>query len=178
MNTGVQRSSSTPFGAMTTTSPVGSVTQGQCTQKKNVTAIAAAHGIPYVATASPAFPLDLMNKVRKAISIKGPAYLQVYSPCPTGWGSKPEHSVELARLAVKTGVFPIYEITDGKLTLNHMPRKLQPVKGYVQAQKRFRHLTEETLSCIQEDIRREYARLLAAEKCSEIFENILATMER
>ena len=85
MNTGIQRSSSTPFGAMTTTSPAGKITPGQTTWKKNLPAIMAAHNIPYVATASPAYYLDLMNKAKKAALIKGPAYLHVFSPCPTGW---------------------------------------------------------------------------------------------
>jgi NADPH-dependent glutamate synthase beta subunit-like oxidoreductase len=114
MNTGVQRSSSTPYGAMTTTSPPGKMSMGQSTWKKNMPAIVAAHGIPYVATASPAFPVDLMNKVRKAAMMPGPAYIHIYSPCPTGWRASPESSIELARLAVLSRVFPLYEVVNGK----------------------------------------------------------------
>lgn len=114
MNTGVQRSSSTPYGAMTTTSPPGKKSMGQSTWKKNMPAIVAAHGIPYVATASPAFPVDLMNKVRKAAMMPGPAYIHIYSPCPTGWRASPETSIELARLAVLSRVFPLYEVINGR----------------------------------------------------------------
>jgi NADPH-dependent glutamate synthase beta subunit-like oxidoreductase len=118
MNTGIQRSSSTPYGAMTTTSPPGKKSIGQATWKKNLPAIVAAHGIPYVATASPAFPVDLMNKVKKAASIPGPAYIHIFSPCPTGWRATPEASVELARLAVLSHVFPLYEVINGKWILS------------------------------------------------------------
>ena len=106
MNTGIQRSSSTPFGASTTTSPVGKVKSGQITWKKNMAAIAAAHNIPYVATACPSYPIDLIQKVKKAAAIEGPAYLHILSVCPTGWRSAPELSIKLGRLAAETGVFP------------------------------------------------------------------------
>ncbi len=113
MNTGIQRSSSTPYGAATTTSPAGKKSIGQSTQKKNMPEIAVAHGTPYVATCSPAFPIDLMNKVKKASLVPGPAYLHIYSPCPTGWRCGIEESVEMARLAVQSKVFPLYEVIDG-----------------------------------------------------------------
>lgn len=118
MNTGIQRSSSTPYGAMTTTSPPGKKSIGQATWKKNLPAIVAAHGIPYVATASPAFPADLMNKVKKAAMMPGPAYIHIYSPCPTGWRAAPDTSIELARLAVLSHVFPLYEVIEGKWILS------------------------------------------------------------
>jgi len=118
MNTGIQRSSSTPYGAMTTTSPPGKKSIGQSTWKKNLPAIVAAHGIPYVATASPAFPVDLMNKVKKAAMMPGPAYIHIYSPCPTGWRSSPETSVEVARQAVLSNVFPLYEVINGRWILS------------------------------------------------------------
>ena len=128
MNTGVQRSSCTPYGAMTTTSPPGERSFGQMTWKKNVPAIAVAHGIPYVATASPAFFLDLMNKVKKAALVKGPAYIHIYAPCPTGWGTKGEDSIKLARLAVDTKVFPLYEVIEGKYYLTRKITKPKPVE--------------------------------------------------
>ena len=106
MNTGVQRSSSTPYGAMTTTSPPGKMSRGQETWKKDMPGIAAAHKIPYVATASPAYPMDLMNKAKKASMVKGPAYLHVYSPCCTGWRMAPNLSVESARLVGGDPYFP------------------------------------------------------------------------
>ncbi len=118
MNTGIQRSSSTPYGAMTTTTPPGKKSIGQSTWKKNMPAIVAAHGIPYVATASPAFPTDLMNKVKKAAMMPGPAYIHIYSPCPTGWRATPDSSIELARLAVLSRVFPLYEVINGKWILS------------------------------------------------------------
>jgi NADPH-dependent glutamate synthase beta subunit-like oxidoreductase len=122
MNTGIQRSSSTPYGAMTTTTPPGKKSIGQSTWKKNLPAIVAAHGIPYVATASPAFPVDLMNKVKKAAMTPGPAYVHIFSPCPTGWRCQPNESVEMARLAVLSNVFPLYEVINGKWILSRPER--------------------------------------------------------
>ncbi len=161
MNTGIQRSSSTPYGAMTTTSPPGSQSIGQSTWKKNLPAIAVAHEIPYVATASPAYHLDLMNKVRKAMAVDGPAYLHVYSVCPTGWGCKPETGISLARLAVQTGVFPLYEVVGGNYTLTQKPKTLKPVVEYLKQQRRFRHLGEKDIAYIQERTESNYERLKA-----------------
>lgn len=161
MNTGAQRSSSTPFGAMTTTSPPGKNSQGQFTWKKNMPAIAAAHGIPYVATASPAYHLDLMNKARKAAAVEGPAYLHVYSPCPTGWRMKPELSVESAKLAVQARVFPLYEVIDGKYILTRKVNKPKPLKEYFSAQGRFRHLDDETVAKIEKRLNAEYEYIVA-----------------
>ncbi|MGM0609736.1 MAG: pyruvate synthase subunit PorB, partial [Thermodesulfobacteriota bacterium] len=143
MNTGIQRSSSTPYGAMTTTSPPGKASMGQKTWKKNVAMIAAAHEIPYVATASPAYYLDLMNKVRKSLAVDGPAYMQIYSPCPTGWRSKPNQSLTLAKLAVQTGAFPLYEVVNGEFNVTQKTKKLKPIQDYLKLQRRFRHLTED-----------------------------------
>ncbi len=160
MNTGVQRSSCTPFGAMTTTSPPGARSFGQMTWKKNVPQIAVAHGIPYVATASPAFFLDLMNKVKKAALVKGPAYVHIYAPCPTGWGTKGEDSIKLARLAVDTKIFPLYEVIEGKFYITRKVTKPKPVEEYLKAQRRFRHLTPEIIEEIQRRVDAEYERLL------------------
>lgn len=160
MNTGVQRSGCTPYGAMTTTSPPGSQSFGQVTWKKNVPAIMAAHGIKYVATASPAYYLDLMNKVKKAAMIKGPAYVHIYSPCPTGWGLAGEHSIEIARLAVETKVFPLYEVIEGKYIMSRKITKPKPVTEYLKMQRRFRHLKEEHINYIQSRVDAEYERLL------------------
>ena len=161
MNTGIQRSSSTPYGAMTTTSPPGKKSIGQCTWKKNVAMIAAAHNIPYVATASPGYHLDLMNKVRKALAVDGPAYIQIYSPCPTGWRSKPEQSITLAKLAVQTGVFPLFEVEYGRFKITQKTKELKPVKEYLQLQRRFRHLGEDDIAYIQERVKAEFERLKA-----------------
>lgn len=159
MNTGIQRSSATPFGASTTTSPAGSASIGQTTWKKNMPAIAAAHDIPYIATACPSYPFDLINKVNKAKNIDGPSYIHVLSVCPTGWRSAPNLSVDLGRLAVRTGVFPLYEIEEGTYTLNVDPAQLRPVEEYLKLQGRFRHLSAEHIAQIQERVTIEYTKL-------------------
>jgi len=156
MNTGIQRSSSTPFGASTTTSPAGKMKQGQVTWKKNMAAIAAAHNIPYVATACPSYPLDLVQKVKKAADIQGPAYIHILSVCPTGWRSAPDLSIKLGRLAVETGVFPLYEVERGRYRLNMDFPKLKPIQEYIKLQGRFRHLTEEMIGEIQSRVNQEY----------------------
>ena len=159
MNTGIQRSSATPFGASTTTSPAGRKSIGQKTWKKNMAAIAAAHDIPYVATASHSYPQDLMAKVAKGIAVPGPAYIHVLSVCPTGWRSAPDLSIRLGRLAVETGVFPLYEIEDGKYKMSLEPPKLRPVEDYLNLQGRFRHLSEDNIKEIQERVIKEYERI-------------------
>lgn len=159
MNTGIQRSSATPYGAMTTTSPPGKVSIGQKTWKKNMPAIAVAHDIPYVATANPSYPRDLITKVQKAKSIRGPKYLHVYSVCPTGWRSAPDLSIRLGKLAVETGVFPLYEVENGNYRLTKNPSKLKPVNEYLKMQGRFRHLTEALREEIQKKLDQDYAQL-------------------
>ena len=166
MNTGIQRSSATPFGASTTTSPAGKCSKGQSTWKKNMPAIAAAHNIPYVATASPAYHLDLMNKIRRAAAIPGPAYIHVYAPCPTGWRMKSELSVDSARLAVKSRVFPLYEVIDGQYILNQKVDNPIPLADYLKPQGRFRHLSEADIARISERVNREYEHLV---KLAEAF---------
>jgi pyruvate ferredoxin oxidoreductase beta subunit len=160
MNTGVQRSSCTPYGAMTTTSPPGKKSFGQVTWKKNVPGIAVAHNIPYVATASPAYFLDLMNKVKKAALVKGPAYIHIYSPCPTGWGSAPERSIEFAKLVVETRVFPLFEVIEGRYIMSRKITKPKPVQKYLKGQRRFRHLDEEHIAYIQQRVNADYEKLV------------------
>jgi pyruvate ferredoxin oxidoreductase beta subunit len=159
MNTGIQRSSATPFGASTTTSPAGKVSIGQTRWKKNMPAIAAAHDILYVATASPSYPFDLMKKVSKAMKAEGPSYIHVLSVCPTGWRLPPDLAVRAGRLAVETGIFPLYEVEEGRYTLNFDFPQLRPVEDYFKLQGRFRHLTKETVAQIQARVRDEYAKL-------------------
>ena len=167
MNTGIQRSSATPFGASTTTSPAGKMSIGQTTWKKNVPAIAAAHDIPYVATACPSYPFDLMKKVDKAAKAAGPAYLHILAVCPTGWRVPANTTINLGRLAVTTGIFPLYEIVAGKYKLNVDPPKLLPVDDYLKLQGRFRHMSPQTMAAIQDRVTAEYARLKkrASEDC-------------
>ncbi|MFO8072048.1 MAG: thiamine pyrophosphate-dependent enzyme [Polyangia bacterium] len=159
MNTGIQRSSSTPLGASTTTSPSGRQSIGQQTWKKNVTEIMAAHSIPYVATINPSYPFDLFRKVRKAAEIEGPAYLHAYASCPTGWRMRPELAVQIGRLATETGAFPLYEVLDSKYEITEPTPELRPLRDYLKPQGRFRHLTDDLIDEIQERLRRDYRRL-------------------
>lgn len=159
MNTGIQRSSSTPFGAATTTSPAGKVVPGQVTWKKNMPEIAVAHNIPYVATASPSYPIDLIRKVKKATSIEGPCYIHVLSVCPTGWRMPPELAIQAGRLAVETGVFPLYEVEHGRYKLSVEPQELRPLKDYLKIQGRFRHLDDDMIEKIQQRVVKEYEKL-------------------
>jgi pyruvate ferredoxin oxidoreductase beta subunit len=165
MNTGIQRSSATPFGASTTTSPAGKKSMGQKTWKKNMPAIAAAHDIPYVATACPSYPFDMMAKVKKGLEVSGPAFISVFSVCPTGWRSATDLSVRLGRLAVQTGVFPLYEVENGKYKLSLDTSPLRPVQDYFKPQGRFRHLSEGMVKQIQDRVTSEYEKLKAKSAC-------------
>ncbi len=156
MNTGIQRSSATPFGAMTTTSPPGKQSFGQPTWKKNMPKIMVAHNVPYVATACPSYPFDLIRKVKKARATDGPSYIHILSACPTGWRCPTELTIRYGRLAVQTGVFPLYEVEQGRYRLTLNPEPLRPVKDYTTGQGRFRHLTEELLGRIQERVTAEW----------------------
>ena len=140
MNTGIQRSGATPHGAATTTSPAGSKIPGKPEYKKDLIGICAAHGIPYAATASPAYWNDYITKVRKALEVDGPAVIHVLSVCPRGWRTNPADSIKLARLAVQTRYFPIYEVENGQYKLNIKVPKPKPVEEFLKPQGRFRHL--------------------------------------
>jgi pyruvate ferredoxin oxidoreductase beta subunit len=122
-------------------------------------AIAAAHGIPYVATACPSYPFDLMNKVAKAKDVDGPSYIHVLSVCPTGWRSSTDSVIKVGRLAVETGIFPLYEIENGEYKLNYDPDPVRPVDDYMKLQGRFRHLPKEIVEQIQERVTVEYQKL-------------------
>jgi len=159
MNTGIQRSSATPYGASTTTSPAGKISIGKVAWKKDMPAIIAAHNIPYVATACPSYPFDLVSKVVKGAATQGPAYIHIFSVCPTGWRCPPDLTIKLGRLAVQTGIFPLYEIENGNYKLNARPPKPKPVQDYLKLQGRFRHLSEETIKEIQNRVDEEYAKL-------------------
>lgn len=143
MNTGIQRSGATPYGASTTTSPSGRCSIGNRRPKKDMPQILAAHGAAYVATASVAYPPDLMQKVEKAIATPGPTYVQVHAPCCTGWGFEGADTIRVGKLAVETGLYVLYEMIDGKVTrVKKVVRK--PVEDYLKLQKRFRHLFKPT----------------------------------
>jgi pyruvate ferredoxin oxidoreductase beta subunit len=159
MNTGIQRSSATPYGATTTTSPAGKASIGQYTWKKDLPGIVSAHDIPYVATACPSYYRDLMLKVRKGMEVKGPAYIQILSPCPTGWRCPTDNAIEVGRLAIQTGMFPLYEVVDGKHKITVNFDKLKPVAEYLKSQGRFRHLSENEIAHIQERVDDEWMKL-------------------
>ena len=150
MNTGIQRSGATPYGASTTTSPAGKASFGENRPKKNMPMIMAAHGIPYVATASIAYPEDYMKKVKKAAEVDGPAYIHLNQPCTTGWGFDPSKTIEMGRLAVETGSWVLYEIEDGEFNVTYRPAERKPVVEYLKSQKRFKHLDDEHIAKIQE----------------------------
>ncbi len=171
MNTGIQRSSATPYGAQTTTSPAGKKSIGQVTWKKDLPAIAAAHHIPYVATACPTYYLDLMNKVKRAALTPGPAYVHIFSPCPTGWRYPGELSIEIGRLAVQTAIFPLFEVVNGNWKLNMDFAKRKPVSDYLKTQGRFKHLTKETIDEIQRRVDENLLRLKMLQKYSAHLEN-------
>jgi len=169
MNTGNQRSSSTPLYARTTTTPIGPRSRGKPTPKKNIPLIFAAHYVPYVATASIAYPTDLIAKVLYAKKIKGFRMIIVHSPCPTGWRFDPSKTIEIGRLAVQTGMWALYEILDGeKFRLTYKPKELKPVTEYLKPQGRFRHLTEEEIAEIQEMATRNWQKLLKADERGEV----------
>jgi pyruvate ferredoxin oxidoreductase beta subunit len=147
MNTGIQRSGGTPHGAATTTSPAGSVMPGKLEYKKPIAEIMLAHEMAYVATASPYYWRDLLVKVRKGLEVEGPAFLHVFAPCPRGWRSNPSKTIEYAKLAVESCVFPVWEAVNGKHSLSApsklialAPKKKKPVSDYLKGQGRFRHV--------------------------------------
>jgi pyruvate ferredoxin oxidoreductase beta subunit len=158
MNTGVQRSGTTPQGVITTTTPIS----GKLQKKKDVAAIIAAHGIDYVATASAAYPLDLYDKIKKAKTISGPKYLHVHTPCPSGWGFNPRYTVKIGRLAVETGLFDLYEIEKSSFRLTGASEKLlgkmrRPVREYFETQTRFNAISEDKIAQIQKEVDAKWA---------------------
>lgn len=166
MNTGIQRSSATPFGAWTTTTPVKHFKNRP---KKDIDNILAAHRIPYLATASIGYPEDLFKKTEKANKIRGTKFLHIYAPCPSGWKSRPEDTVKLAKLVVQSCVFPLYEIENGDYwKINIKPRKKKPVEEYLRLQGRFQHLTDKQIAAIQDEVDKKWERLLKLEKFNQI----------
>ncbi len=140
MNTGIQRSSATPYGASTTTSPAGQVVPGKLQFRKDLTAIMAAHDMPYVAQAAPSRWRDLMQKVRKAVDCGGPAFMNVLSSCNRGWRHGTEETIELTQLAVDTCYWPLYEVERGEWRLSYRPKEKLPVERWLERQGRFSHL--------------------------------------
>ncbi|HOZ43706.1 MAG: Ketoisovalerate oxidoreductase subunit VorB [Euryarchaeota archaeon ADurb.Bin009] len=161
-NTGMQRSGATPLGARTTTTP-----GGKPTAKKDLDRIVEAHNPPYMATACSAYPLDLYKKVKKALSIPGPKFIHILAPCPPGWRYPTEKTVEMGKLAVKTGTWILYEREYGRLTINGPSktamRRPAPLEDYIKGQGRFKNLSPEILDRMRQQIERNVQRLAREE---------------
>ncbi len=158
MNTGVQRSSATPWLAWTTTTPVA---HPKDEPKKDIVAIMAAHRIPYAATATISYPEDMIRKFKKAQSIRGAKFIHLLSPCPPGWRSEASDTIRLTRLAVQAKVFPLYEVKRGRqYEVTVWPERETSVREYMRLQGRFRHLTEEQIRMVQEEVDENWARLV------------------
>ena len=164
MNTGIQRSSSTPFGAATSTTPAGVKIPGKQNFQKNLTEIMVGHELPYVAQASIGYHRDLLKKVEKALSIDGPTFICVLSSCHRGWRIRPEDSLKYSKLAVDTGLWPLYEVENGNYKLSRKPKKKMPIEDWLKGQGRFAHLfkpeNEDMIKSFQEHIDRKWERLL------------------
>ncbi|MFH2105182.1 MAG: thiamine pyrophosphate-dependent enzyme [Parcubacteria group bacterium] len=166
-NTGNQRSSATPFGAATTTTPAGSKIGGKQKQRKDLTKIAVAHHIPYVATASVSHRADFITKVKKAVAVEGPAFINILAPCTLGWKFPEDMGIEIARLGVETNFWPLYEVEDGKYKLSYQPAKRIPIEEFIKPQGRFKHLKgdDKVMAKIQEHIDEQWDELSGL--CSE-----------
>jgi len=164
MNTGVQRSGATPFGAATSTTPDGKVHHGKEEKRKNLTKIAIAHDIPYVAQAAVSHWQDLYEKASKAFKIKGPKFINVLAPCTLGWGFKENLGIEISRLGVETNFWPLYEVENGNYKINYKTAQRKPIEEFLKPQKRFAHLFEENnkhlISAMQKNIDLEWEKLV------------------
>jgi pyruvate/2-oxoacid:ferredoxin oxidoreductase beta subunit len=159
MNTGMQTSSATPFGARTNTAPYPLYKEGE---KKDIMQIMAAHTVPYAATATVAFPADLEEKLKTAQSIKGFRFIHILAPCPPGWGTESSDTIEVSRLAVATGFFPLYEVRNGTHWKLTVPADIKSVSlsEYLNRQRRFKQMDDRRLNELQHEINRDYQRLL------------------
>ncbi len=171
MNTGIQRSSSTPLGAATTTSPAGKVIPGKMQKRKNLSKIVEAHNIPYLAQASPSQWRDLMQKVRKALNTEGPSFLNIVAPCNRGWRSALDGAIRESQLAVETCFWPLYEVEDGKTKVTYKPKEKKPLEEWLKIQGRFKHLfkpkNEWIIKEMQEQVDKEWEALLAKSEADQ-----------
>jgi pyruvate ferredoxin oxidoreductase beta subunit len=154
MNTGIQRSGATPFGASTTTTPAGKVKYGKLQERKDMTAIAVAHKVPFVAQAAASHWHDLSRKAERAAAAGGPAFLNVLSDCPVGWGHEPKLFKTVLDLAVESRLWPLYEVVDGRYRLSYEPKKQVPVADWFAMQTRFAHLRTPEAAELVEEIQR------------------------
>jgi pyruvate ferredoxin oxidoreductase beta subunit len=155
MNTGIQRSGATPFGASTTTSPSGEESLGKAQRRKDMTAIAIAHHVPYVAQCAASHWHDLSVKVERAVATDGPAFLNVLTDCPLGWGHEPRHGTHILDMAVESNFWPLYEVADGGLRLTYESARPVPVEKWLEGQKRFAHLLRPENRAVVERIQAE-----------------------
>jgi len=151
MNTGIQQSGLTPYGSKTTTSPAGDNIPGSTNTKKNMFEIVAAHGIQYAATASIGYPHDFLNKLQKASEVDGTSYIHVMAPCPTGWGTPIDETINLAKEAVDCGMWYLAEFEKGEFLLNRQPGEFSDIEKYLKSQGRFRHLSEDDITLIAQE---------------------------
>jgi 2-oxoisovalerate ferredoxin oxidoreductase beta subunit len=163
MNTGVQRSGSTPLGAWTTTTPVGDGSHGKVEPKKDVMGIVLAHRPVYAATVNPSFPEDFVKKVEKARALNGPRFFHIFAPCPPGWRYPSDQTIEIGKRATDSGIFPLYEVEEGKYRITRKGGTLRPVAEYFQAQGRFAHLGPEDIARVQLKVNANWEQLLRLE---------------
>ena len=161
MNTGIQRSSATPFGAWATTAEVGAAQQGKEQRRKDLTSIIAAHNVPYAAQGSVSHWKDLATKAEKAFAVDGPAFINVLAPCPRGWRTKSEDTIQIAKAAVQTGFWPCFEVEDGEWRLTVKVRERKPIEEFLKPQGRFKHLFKpenaELLEKVQAEVDKHWA---------------------
>jgi len=169
MGTGIQRSIATPVGADTTSGPAGQKVPGKPVRRKDLTAIMAAHNIPYVAQVSPSHWNDVVTKVKKALDCGGPAFIKAIAPCDRGWRIPVEDGIEIARLAVDTCYWPLYEVVNGEWRLTYKPKEKKPLVEFLKPQGRFKHLftpeNEHILKEMQDQVDRDWNALL--KRCGE-----------
>ncbi|MCM3078587.1 thiamine pyrophosphate-dependent enzyme [Brevibacillus invocatus] len=160
MNTGVQRSGTTPKWSWTQTTPVGEKSQGKSQKGKDMPMIMAAHNIPYVATANPSFLPDYIDKLKKAMQVKnGMSYIHLYSGCPTGWKFPTEKTIEVGKLAVETNLYPLWECVEGKFRMTYEVKKRTPIEEYTRSMQKYAHLTDEEIRSLQYSVDQNYKRL-------------------
>ena len=169
MNTGVQRSSSTPYGAASSTTPVGKVLPGKTQFQKDLTAIVAAHNIPYAAQASAAYWADMTKKTRKAFDTEGPTFINTISNCNLGWKNKPQDTVKILKMAVDTCYWPLFEVENGEWRLTYKPKEKVPIIEWFKLQGRFKHLlkpeNQHLVDAFQAEVDRRWEKLL--KRCGE-----------
>jgi pyruvate/2-oxoacid:ferredoxin oxidoreductase beta subunit len=163
MNTGVQRSGSTPQRAWTTTTPTKGASRGKSEPRKDLMQIVLAHHVSYAATLNPSYPEDFEQKVEKARTLTGSRFLHVFAPCPAGWKYSSEQTIALGRLGTDSGIFPLYEVEDGVVHITRRSGQLKPVADYLKAQGRFHHLTPEEIDAMQAEVAKAWRKLVASD---------------